>query len=357
MLLIERYIFRNLFFTTLAIMVVLVCAVWLTQSLRFVEFMVTKGLSLWGLTKLISFLIPDLVVLILPLALFASTLFHFNKLAGEHELTAMRNASMSNSVLARPALFNALLGVFAVGVVAIYILPEAFSRFRAQEISIRDHQDMSALEMGTFNQVGKLMIYVHARDASGLLKGIFFKDERDPLKSVTLTAAQGHFYKKGGGFYAALENGTRQEMSATAKQPNVIYFNHYTMDVESQEPPKTAHYRKPYEMSLQELFFPVAKMDEKAAKRLKAEGHQRLLAILYPLSFVAIALLFLLSGYFDRKGRVKRIMASLGVVLCIQTLSMALLNSLSHATYLVPLAYTIVCAPLVVGLVALGRQR
>ena len=58
---IDRYVFRQLVIALLAATSALVALIWLTQSLRFVELVVNRGLSLWVFLQLTGLLIPNFV--------------------------------------------------------------------------------------------------------------------------------------------------------------------------------------------------------------------------------------------------------------------------------------------------------
>ena len=65
-----RYIFRQLSLALLAVTGDLTALIWLTQSLRFVELLVNRGLSMTVFIRLTSLLIPSFVAVILPITTF-----------------------------------------------------------------------------------------------------------------------------------------------------------------------------------------------------------------------------------------------------------------------------------------------
>ncbi len=75
---ITKYVFRQvgtvMFFITLC----LTLAIWLTQSLRFVDLIVNRGLPVVEFLYLSMLLLPRFLVVVLPVALFASVLFTYN---------------------------------------------------------------------------------------------------------------------------------------------------------------------------------------------------------------------------------------------------------------------------------------
>ena len=65
-----RYIFRQLSLALRAVSGGLTALIWLTQSLRFVELVVNRGLSMTVFIRLTSLLIPSFVAVILPITTF-----------------------------------------------------------------------------------------------------------------------------------------------------------------------------------------------------------------------------------------------------------------------------------------------
>ena len=63
----DRYMFRQLAFALIAATTALVALIWLTQSLRFVELVVNRGLSMRVFFQLTGLLIPNFVAVILPI--------------------------------------------------------------------------------------------------------------------------------------------------------------------------------------------------------------------------------------------------------------------------------------------------
>lgn len=62
---IDSYIVRQLALTLLAVTVGLAALVWLTQSLRFIELVLDRGLSFWVFLELTGLLLPGFFGLIL----------------------------------------------------------------------------------------------------------------------------------------------------------------------------------------------------------------------------------------------------------------------------------------------------
>src|ERR1700749_5185425 len=105
----DIYIFRQVLVALIAATGGLTALIWLTQSLRFVELVVNRGLSLVVFMRLTGLLIPSFIAGLLPITTYVVIQFIYQRLAGDREVTVMRAAGLSPLALSRPALALAVL--------------------------------------------------------------------------------------------------------------------------------------------------------------------------------------------------------------------------------------------------------
>ena len=105
--LIERYVFRMAFFACVLGIIVLTAVIWVTQALRELDLMTSKGQTILMFLAITGLSIPALVTVIAPVALFAAVVFTLNKLNSDSELIVMNAAGTPPSVILKPL---ALLG-------------------------------------------------------------------------------------------------------------------------------------------------------------------------------------------------------------------------------------------------------
>ena len=127
---IDLYVFRQLALALIAVTGGLALLIWLTQSLRFVELVVNRGLSFGVFLQLTGLLIPSFVAVILPITTFVVVQFIYQRLSGDRELTVMRAAGLSPYGLARPALALAGAAVVAGYLLNLWIVPASLAAFR-----------------------------------------------------------------------------------------------------------------------------------------------------------------------------------------------------------------------------------
>ncbi|MEI7710088.1 MAG: LPS export ABC transporter permease LptF [Rhodospirillales bacterium] len=347
---IDRYLFRQLFLALAAVTGGLTALIWLTQSLRFVELVVNRGLSMTVFVRLTSLLIPSFVAVILPITTYVVIQFIYQRLAGDRELTVMRSAGISPIGMARPALALAFLAMAAGYVLNLWVVPSTLSAFRQYQWDIRTRMAAFLLQDGVFTPIsGNLTVYVRSRDTDGTLRGILVEDDRDRSARATILAETGRLKDGTNGPRALLFNGSRQEIDHTTSRLNMLTFDQNELDLGEkttdigERPPDMS------EVSVWDLLNPRAAHDQDRAKWV-AEGHKRLSSPLSTLSFALIALVAVLSGAFRRHGGVVRPLVAVGTVVGLLAFGLAVNNVAARNNGLVPLMWAQAVLP---GLVCL----
>ena len=98
----QAYIFRQVAVSTLFIVITLTAVIWLTQAMRFIRFILNKGLSLDVFFYITSLLLPSFLLITLPVSLFFAALFTLNKMTNDRELVVLRSSGMSHWQAAKP---------------------------------------------------------------------------------------------------------------------------------------------------------------------------------------------------------------------------------------------------------------
>jgi len=337
----DRYLFRQLGFTMVFVAVALTLAIWLTQSLRYVDYIINRGLSLGTFFYFTMLLTPSLLAIILPIALFISVTFVYNRLITDRELVVMRTAGMSQLDLATPALILAGLVMVIGYVFNLYLLPVTFRTFKDMETSFRDDIAGVILQEGRFNTLASgLTVYVRTRDKSGELRGILAHDSRKPGKPITYMAQRGALITTPTGPRVVLVKGNRQEVDRKTGRLSILYFERYSVDLSLFRKDHKRSYREPSERFVSQLLWPGnSEADRYYAKQLIAQGHQRLASPLLSLAFTIICLAGLLSGEFSRQGHTVRMLVMVVSVATLEGASFGIYSMAAKYPYLIPLIY------------------
>lgn len=338
---IDRYVLRQLLVALAAVTGGLVALIWLTQSLRFVELVVNRGLSFGVFFQLTSLLIPNLIAVILPITSFVVVQFVYQRLAGDRELTVMRSAGLSPLALARPALALATIATLCCFVLNLSIVPASFTSFREFQFEIRNRIAAFLLQEGVFTSVADdLTVYVRSRDTDGTLHGVLVDDARDKNSHATVLAERGRLLDGGGVPRVLLINGSRQVIDRQTGRLNVLTFQENTIDLSQSTKGEAIRLRDPIEMPMAELLHPrPGAFSERDEAKMLVEAHKRLATPFTCLSFCMIALVAALMGTFRRHGGLLRPLAAVLIVVGLLALGLAAGNLATREPGLVPLIW------------------
>jgi lipopolysaccharide export system permease protein len=356
---ISTYIFRQTAFVMIFLTVVLSFVIWLTQSLRFVDMVVNRGLPVTEFLWLAMLITPRFVTLILPFACVIATIYVYNRLIADRELIVLRAAGLSNLRLARPAVRLAVVTALIAYVLNIYLLPVSFREFSDLRYSISSDYSSMLLREGSFNTLpSRITIFVRERRGAGVLNGILVHDGRDPDEPVTYLAHEGRLVSTDSGPRLVLIEGNRQQINREDGSISFLQFEKQTIDVNiASGTVPAARKSKPEEMFLWELFDPELRSDEfygTIYERYRAEGHSRIVSPMLSVGFVLMALAILLSGDFSRRGQNRRIFAAALLVVTVYSSGIAAFNLSNDNIRLIPALYSSVALPILIGFLVIG---
>ena len=138
---------------------------------------------------------------------------------------------------------------------------------------------------------------------------------------------------------------------------SLLYFDKYTYDLSQYSTNHTVTEYESRERFLPELFNPASNdlYGQQFKTKLRAEGHDRLVATLYPLMFAMIALACLLPAPFNRRGYTLRIAMGAGAAIVTRVVGFGLINlaatqpTATALIYILPLAVSGVSAAMIAG--------
>jgi lipopolysaccharide export system permease protein len=352
----DRYILRQCFGVMVFVTAALSAAIWLAQSLRLIDLIVNRGLSIEVFLYLALLILPRFLDIVLPIGVFIAVLFTFNRLAAESELVVMRSAGLSHLALAKPVFVLAGIAFLILMSLSAYFLPASNRAFKDLQFEIRNRFVSSLLQEGTFTTISdKLTIYIRGRDERGELVGLLINDNREPHRPVTILAERGVFADTPAGSRIIMVNGNRQQFDPETRKLSLLTFDRYTLDLDSLHDAPVIRFREAQERFLDELFFPAPEIDPALRLIFSVEAHQRILIPLSTLSFCLIPLVCLLPGEFNRRGQLKRVLLAIAVAFVFQLLDIGVNNLASRSAAAIPLMYATDLLPFILGLAILMR--
>lgn len=348
----SKYINRHLIHATLLITFSITSIVWLTQALRFIDFIVNQGISVTLFLQLTMLLLPSLIMMILPPAFFCALIVTYNKMKMDSELVIMQAAGISKWRLAIPAIQVSVIVTLLTYSIALYVLPISYGKFKDMQSFLRNSYVSLLLQEGVFsNPVNGLTVFIRERDDDGILHGILVHDNRMIEDQITMMAEEAKLVQTEQGPRFLLKNGNRQEVQEG--KLSFLTFDEYAMDISLYTKAIGKRHPDIRELYVHELLAPDPSISEREYKKRFAEAQQRIIWPAYPITLTLLATATLLSGQFNRRGNWQRVatIVIMGTLLLFVAVGMRGLVG-KHDGYLI-LAYANLIIPALISIYVL----
>ena len=359
--LIDRYLFRQFLGPTLVASAALIAVAVLSQSLSALSVIVDQRQSVLVFFKIIVLAMPQLIVLVLPIAVLVGGLVAMNRLHTDQEIVICFSAGVSRERVMAPGLELAGLVTLGSLVLSLWLQPLCYRAMRDTLQAVRTDLAASLIKPGQFTHPAPgLTAYAQSVDDDGAIHNLFINRVSSDGRDVTVTAREGRITKRAGLPVLIVRQGANQAFSATGIL-DFLSFDEYAFDL---SPLAALEPEVRYKLSdryLHELFFPA--ISDRWARanrdRLSAEGHSRIAAPLYNIAFMAMAFAAVVGGAFSRLGYAGRIGVVAAVAMTVRTFGFAAQAAAANAPILNLLQYAIpiVSAAAAIAMVIAGPSR
>ncbi|HEX5264836.1 MAG TPA: LPS export ABC transporter permease LptF [Phenylobacterium sp.] len=315
MRLIDRYLLRQLLGPTLLATAALTAVALLSQSLTWLDLIVNQRQSALLFLKITLLSMPQLVNMILPIAVFVAALVALNRLHTEQEIVVCFAGGMSRWRVISPAMRLACTIAFLALVLGLWVQPVTYHELRKELFQVRTDLAATLVREGEFTEpVPGLTVYAQSVDSNGDMHNLFIHQKKQDGTATTYMANSGRMTNRNGDSVLVLRNGSMQEFSPRGVL-NYLTFIEYPFELGALSNPAEMIHYKPSDRFIHELFFPDLQQgwEQHNRKALLAEGHSRLATPLYNIAFMAMALSAIIGGGFSRLGYARRI-ATLGAI-------------------------------------------
>jgi lipopolysaccharide export system permease protein len=314
---ISRYIFRTTFGAFLVVLVSLTAVIWVTQALRDIDLMTSQGQTILVFVGITGLIVPLLVLVIAPIALLIAVAHTLNKMSTDSEIIVMNAAGMSPWLLFRSFLSAAIVVSILVLAISSYAAPKGLRMLRDWLTEVRANVVSTIVQPGRFTSIENgVTIHIRERRANGQLMGIFLDDRRNPNERMTVVAENGELIDNDTGTFLILQQGVVQNQKVTERDPAMVKFDRYAFDLSQFSGGPQAVKYSIRERYLWQLVFPDPK-DPYLLEQpgpFRAELHDRLMAPLYPITFVVIAFAYLGAPRTTRQSRTLSMVGAIGGV-------------------------------------------
>ena len=353
MSLLQRYIFRQALWPLLISLLGLAVLALLTQSLSTLELVVKNRQSAATFFWITVLALPQLVSIILPMAVLLASLYSLNRLNSDSELIVARATGIGPWEIASPVMRLAALAAIAHLLVNLFVQPASYREMRQSLLDVRTDIASKMVLPGEFSQpVDGLTLYGQSIRPDGTITNVIIHDERGGEAPTTYVAEEGQVIRSPSVAFLVLRRGSIQERVAEDAL-DVIEFAEHQVDLSDVVAEDTVLRLKKSDKYLHELVHPTGS-DRQRADEYTAEAHTRLSAPLYCLALALIALVFLARGRHQRMGYGRKIAAAavLGFVLRLVGFSVAAAaeddSGLNALQYAIPILASLLCLGILV---------
>ena len=353
---VSAYIFRQALGPLLAILGALAAIAILTQGLNQLDIIITNRRAGLAFAYVTVLALPQLLSLILPMAVFIAVVYALNRMHSESEIAVLYGAGVSRHRIARPIIQLAVLAALAHLAVNVVVQPWSFKERRETLYALRTDIASSLIEEGSFTYPTEgLTLYARSRGGGGELRDLLINDARPDLP-ITYTARAGAIVTIEGKPAIVMRDGQIQQQQESGSV-DVLDFDRYVLQMGTTLEEPDFFFLKASDRTLYELFYPdrTSHYDQRNVNRFLAEAHSRLSAPLLNIALAMIALAGVLSGEFSRQGYTRRIMGAAFWALLVRLIALATpaaatddprLNALQYA---LPLGVILVCMAVIGG--------
>ncbi|MBI4353744.1 MAG: LptF/LptG family permease [Candidatus Omnitrophica bacterium] len=234
---------------------------------KLAELVITKGVSVFDVLRLLIYSIPYLLTFTLPIACLIAMVMAFGRLSSDYELIAMRASGIAPATLVLPMVMAGLL--ISGGMLALNdrVIPETHLASRRQLKAIGIKHPTAYIEAGTFiKEFEPYVLFVYHVDRQ-MLYNVRIYEPQPNGPTRTIIAQRGEFepLPDRQGVRLKLYEGTVDEWNP--EHPGSLYkvsFRTYTMNMITDSPGGRGLGKKLKEMTFNELL--------RERQRLSAEG-------------------------------------------------------------------------------------
>jgi lipopolysaccharide export system permease protein len=359
----SSYVFRQALGPLLAILGALAAIAILTQGLNQLDIIISNREAGFAFALVTFLAVPQLVSLILPLAVFFAVAYALNRMQTESEVAVAYGAGVSRRRISRPIMQLAVLAALSHLAINCIIQPAALKERRETLYAVRTDVASSLVREGAFTfPSDNLTIYARDRGAGGQMRDLMIDDARG-RRPITYTARTGAVAVVDGAPAMVMRNGQIQRQREDGAV-EVLDFDRYVLRLGEFFQDDDAFVLKESDRYLYELFFPdlTSHYEQRNVARYLAEAHARLSSPLLNIALAMIAMAGVLVGEFSRRGYMRRMIIAAVAALAVRLIAIALqavaidepaLNALQYA---LPLGAALL-ANMMIGQRGAGRVR
>ena len=279
---------------------------WLAQVLPLIEIIIDSGKTGLIFLEFSVLILPNVLVIVLPIAAFIATIYSINRMFSETELVVVMSAGLSPLRIAKATLIFGAGVMIAMFVLILFLQPVATTRLGERTDQLRRDAAAALLKEKQFiHPSSGLTVYIQESSNAGEVLGLFLNDQRDPNAPVTYAADEALLLQDDEELRFVMSNGTMQRYNTEAQTLDIVEFDQFVLDLTELIKVHSGRNRLPIEYTISELLNPQTIVDQGGTRGYDtyfAEAHNKLAIPFLGFALPLLAASLLLTAKYRRSG-------------------------------------------------------
>ncbi len=233
MRLLSRYIFKELVSVFALALLIFTLVLLLSRVLGLTDLVLNKGVPLLVVLKLLVYLSPSFLILIIPIALLVSAITVFSKLSTDSEIVAMKATGMSFLHMLGPVLVLSVAAYIATSYLIFVAFPTGNLAFQQAMFNLVRSKATLDIRPRVFNDTfSGLVLYAQEVPANdNVVRGVFIADRRQRDQSQTIVAQEGRLIPDPARRRVVLQlrNGTIHKLLPGRERYQILHFRRHEL--------------------------------------------------------------------------------------------------------------------------------
>lgn len=362
---IQLHLFRQVLQAVLIIVGSLVMVALLAQGLSRTDVILENRQSALTYFYIVMLGSPQVIALLLPLALFVASVWSLNRIHKDSEIVVAQAAGMTRWQVASPVLRLAVVCMLVHMSVNLWVQPMSQRAMREAVAEARADLAAALFRAGQFTSNGERLTFYARDQVGGELRGVLISDMTNPDYPTDILARSAALVTVDGRPTLLLRDALSQQLDSS-QQLAVLEFDQYMFDLTDFMQEDSELVLKASDKFLYELLFVDRRnyFESKEADSFLAEANARLTSPMLNITMALMAIFAVLGGDFSRQGYSRRISIATGGAILVLVVHLALQSaaaddpSLNIALWAVPVLTGLALAWIYFGRGArIGRKQ
>nr|WP_058261158.1 LPS export ABC transporter permease LptF [Thalassovita gelatinovora] len=322
---------------------VLVSIYWINQAVRLFDRLIGDGQSAFVFIEFTALTLPNVIRLVLPVAVFAGSVYVTNRLSSDSELVVMQATGFSPWRLARPVLYYGLIVGLMMTILTHILVPISLGQMKLRENEISRNITAKLLTEGTFlHPADGITFYIRDITLDGALEDVFLSDRRSDNRAMTYTANRAYLINDDGATKLVMVDGMAQSYLRDGNRLFTTHFVDFTYDISDLIGVSDVNVRQIRNSPTWELIREPAAIAAETGEsigRAIEELHYRVNQAFLCVVAALIGFSTLLVGSFSRFGVWRQIVAALVLLVIIKLVEGLVTDAVRANADLWPLVY------------------